>query len=426
MKRSIFDKLNIEHTPLGAYSKFSHGFFSYPILEGPIGPHMYFNGKKILNWSLNNYLGLGNHPDVKAYEAEVTAEYGLTYPMGSRMMSGNSTDHELFENELAEFSGFPSAFLLNLGYQGIMSVIETVVNHTDAIVYDSECHSCLIDGIRLHKAKGGIYFKYVHNDMDSLEKNIRRAKKYTETTGGGVLVITEGVFGMSGQIASLDKIVDLKHQYGFQLLVDDAHGFGVMGPTGRGTGEHFGVQNDIDIYFATFTKSLASMGAFVGCRKDIVKYLKYNCRSQIFSRTLPLGFVKSCRMKLQMIDELPTFREKLWNIARSLQKGLLDAGFDLGETNSYVTPVYFKQDYSQFQIVNLVNDLRQNMNIFCSGVIYPVIPKGMVLLRLIPTAVHSQEDVDYTIQCFQKVRERLTSGAYDNPFVFEEALALNN
>jgi glycine C-acetyltransferase len=426
MKRSIFDKLDIEHTPLGAYSKFSHGFFSYPVLEGPIGPHMYFNGKKILNWSLNNYLGLANHPEVIEHEAEVVAEFGLTYPMGSRMMTGNSVDHELLEKELAAYSGFPATFLLNLGYQGIMSVIETIVNHTDAIVYDSECHSCLIDGIRLHKAKGGIYFKYVHNNMESLEKNIKRAKKYTETTGGGVLVITEGVFGMSGQIAKLDEIVRLKNLYGFELLVDDAHGFGVMGPNGRGTGEHFGVQDDIDLYFATFTKSLAAAGAFVGCRPDVIKYLKYNCRSQIFSRTLPLGFVKSCRMKLKMIDELPTFRDKLWKIAGSLQKGLREAGFDLGDTNSYVTPVIFRQDYSQFQIVNLVNDLRQNMNIFCSGVIYPVVPKGMVLLRLIPTAIHTQEDVDYTISCFKKVRENLSKGVYDNPFVFEEALALKN
>ncbi len=412
MKKSIFDKLKLEESALGSLASFSHGTCTFPVLEGAIGPQMFFNNKPVLNWSINNYLGLANHPEVRKYDASIISDYGLSYPMGSRMMSGNSQAHEQFETALANFTGYESALLLNLGYSGVMSSIETLVNHKDVIVYDAQCHACLIDGIRLHKAKGGIYFKYLHNDIDSLHLNLRRAKAYTHKTGGAILVITEGVYGMSGELGKLDQIVALKQEFDFTLLVDDAHGFGVMGKNGRGTPEHFEVQNGVDLYFATFTKSMSSLGGFIAGPEKVITYLKYNVRSQVFSRTLPMGYVLGGLKRLEIMQNQPELRHKLINIADRLQQGLKNKGFDLGTTNSHVTPVFFRNNCSAREVANLLHDLRNNMGIFCSGVIYPVIPKGQIMLRLIPTALHTESDVDYTIACFEKIRENFFSGSY--------------
>lgn len=410
---SIFDKVYKDLGPLGAISHFGHHYFSYPMLEGDIGPYMQFNGKKILNWSLNNYLGLSNHPEVRKADSDAIDRFGLSYPMGSRMMSANSEYHEKFERDLAEFSGYEDAFLMNFGYQGIMSVIESLVDHKDIIVYDADCHACLIDGIRLHKAKGGAYYKYNHNDMSSLELNLKRASKFASQTGGGVLVITEGVFGMTGQIGKVDEIVALKEKFEFKLLVDDAHGFGVLGANGKGTPEHFNCQDQVDIYFATFTKAMSAMGAFIGSNSQVVKYLRYNVRSQIYAKALPMGYVLGGIKRLELIKENPQFRTKLWDIAMRLQNGLKENGFNLETTNSHVTPVYFNQNFTQNEVGNMIIDLRENLNIFCSVVIYPVVNKGVVMLRLIPTSMHSNEDVDYTIEAFKKIRTKLSNGEYN-------------
>ncbi|MBP8156333.1 MAG: pyridoxal phosphate-dependent aminotransferase family protein [Leadbetterella sp.] len=410
---SIFDKISKDSGPLGAISHFGHHYFSYPILEGEIGPYMTFNGNKILNWSLNNYLGLSNHPAVRKADSDAIDQFGLSYPMGSRMMSANSHYHEKFEKDLAEFSGYEDAFLMNFGYQGIMSVIESVVDHRDVIVFDGDCHACLIDGIRLHKAKGGAYYRYNHNDMASLELNLKRATKLSSQNGGGILVITEGVFGMTGQIGKIDEIVKLKEKFDFKLLVDDAHGFGVLGANGRGTPEHFDCQNEVDLYFATFTKAMSAMGAFVGASAEVVKYLRYNVRSQIYAKALPMGYVLGGIKRLEVIRENPQFREKLWQIAMRLQNGLKKEGFNLETTNSHVTPVYFNKDFTQNEVGNMVIDLRENLKIFCSVVIYPVVNKGVVMLRLIPTSMHSYEDVDYTIEAFKKIRSKLQNGEYN-------------
>lgn len=414
MGNSIFTKIKQNLGPLGEISHFGHHYFTYPMLEGDIGPYMTFNGKRMLNWSLNNYLGLCNHPEVRKTDSEAIDKYGLSYPMGSRMMSANSKNHEDFEKDLADFSGYEDAFLMNFGYQGIMSVIESLVDHRDVIVYDAECHACLIDGIRLHKAKGGIYYKFLHNDMESLEKNLRRASKYSSQTGGGVLVITEGVFGMTGQLGKLDEIVAFKDKYDFKLLVDDAHGFGVMGKNGSGTGEYFKCQDKIDLYFTTFTKSMSAMGAFVAADKYIINYLKYNVRSQIYAKALPMGYVVGGMKRLELIRKNPEFRDKLWTIARALQDGLRSEGFNLETTNTHVTPVYFHQNFELKEVVNMVIDLRENLNIFCSVVIYPVVAKGVIMIRLIPTATHSLEDVNYTIEAFKSIRIKLMAGEYNH------------
>jgi glycine C-acetyltransferase len=413
MGNSLFAKFKENLGPLGAVSHFSHHYFSYPMLEGEIGPYMEFNGQKILNWSLNNYLGLANHPEVRKADSDAIDKYGLCYPMGSRIMSGDSVHHEEFEKQLADFSGFEGAFLMNFGYQGIMSTIEALVDHRDVIVYDSDCHACLIDGVRLHKAKGGVYYQYAHNNMESFEKNLIRANKYANQTGGGVLVITEGVFGMTGQVGKIDEIAKFKEKYEFKLLVDDAHGFGVIGETGRGVGEYLGCQDKIDVYFATFTKSMAAMGCFVATEKYMVSYLKYAVRSQIYAKSLPMGYVLGGIKRLQLIRENPQFREKLWHVANRLQKGLKDKGFNLGTSNSHVTPVHLNQDFNLNEVGNLTMDLRENMGIFCSIVVYPFVPKNVIILRLIPTSTHSDEDIDYTITCFEKIREKLANGEYN-------------
>ncbi|WP_028664320.1 aminotransferase class I/II-fold pyridoxal phosphate-dependent enzyme [Runella zeae] len=419
----IFEKLRNNWGPIGASAKAlnSHHYFSFPKLEGELGPHMRFRGMEVLNWSLNNYLGLANHPEVREADASASAKWGLAYPMGARMMSGNSDYHEAFEKELAEFVGKKDAFLLNYGYQGVMSVIECVCDHRDVIVYDAEAHACLIDGIRLHKAKMGQYYKFNHNDMESLEKNLIRATKVANEKGGGVLVITEGVFGMSGKVGSLDKVVELKKKYNFRLLVDDAHGFGTMGENGGGVGEMFGVSEEIDLYFSTFAKSMAAIGAFVAADDpDIIMYLKYNMRSQTYAKALPMPYVEAGRKRLELIKKHPELRENLWKIVGALQNGLRERGFNIGETTSPVTPVFMQGlEGGLPEVTNMVRDLRENMGIFCSIVVYPVIPKGQIILRLIPTAAHNLEDVERTLQAFDTMREKLDAGVYRADLVIE-------
>lgn len=412
----IFEKLKNNWGPIGAAAKAlnSHHYFSFPKLEGEIGPHMKFMGKPVLNWSLNNYLGLANHPEVREIDAKASADWGLAYPMGARMMSGNSDLHEIFEKELAEFVGKKDSFLLNYGYQGVMSVIECICGPKDVIVYDAEAHACLIDGIRLHKAKSGVYYKFNHNDMESLEKNLQRATKVAEEKGGGILVITEGVFGMSGKVGDLKAIVELKKKYKFRVLVDDAHGFGTMGETGGGVAEMLGVSKDIDLYFSTFAKSMAAIGGFIACDDpEIIMFLKYNMRSQTYAKALPMPYVVAGRKRLEIIKNHPELRANLWTTVNALQNGLRERGFDIGETTSPVTPVFMQGlEGGLPEVTNMVRDLRENLGIFCSIVVYPVIPKGQIILRLIPTASHSLEDVERTLSAFEQIRSKLDAGVY--------------
>jgi glycine C-acetyltransferase len=403
----IFEKIKSNRGALGQYSHFAHGYFTFPKLEGEIAPRMKFRGKEVLTWSLNNYLGLANLAEVKKTDSDATDKYGLAYPMGARMMSGQTTMHEKFEKMAAEFTGKEDAYLLNYGYQGMVSIIDAIVDRHDVIVYDSESHACIMDGLRLHMGKR---FVFHHNDIDDCEKQLQRATKLAETTGGGILVITEGVFGMAGDLGKLDKIVALKKKYNFRFLVDDAHGFGTMGKNGSGTGEHFGVQNEIDIYFATFAKSMAGIGGFVASTKDVINYLRYNLRSQIYAKSLPMAMTIGAIKRLELIQSHPEYKEKLWTIVRALQKGLKEAGLDLGNTESPVTPVFMKGGVTQ--VTQLIYDLRENYGVFCSAVIYPVVPKDVVMLRLIPTAAHSLEDVEYTVKAFKEIKYKLDNDLY--------------
>lgn len=407
----VFEKVIHNMGPIGQHMEWAHHYYAFPKLTGELGPYMTFNGKRMLNWSLNNYLGLANHPEVRATDTAATAEYGLAYPMGARMMSGNSDLHEAFEKQLAEFVGQEDAFLLNFGYQGVMSVVDAMVDRHDVIVYDAESHACLIDGVRLHL---GQRYKFNHNDMESLEKNLQRAVRYIQDNGnkGGILVITEGVFGMSGNIGKLDEIVKLKEKYNFRLLVDDAHGFGTMGATGSGVPEHLGVQQGVDLHFSTFAKSMASIGAFIAARHDVIMYLKYNMRSQLYAKALPMPLVLGGMKRLELIQKHPELRENLWTIVRALQDGFRKRGFNIGQTQSPVTPVFLQGEYDQPIVTRLIRDLRENMGIFCSIVVYPVVPKGVIMLRIIPTAAHTLEDVEYTMQCFEIVQRKLKGGEY--------------
>jgi glycine C-acetyltransferase len=379
----------------------------FPKLEGEIGPRMKFMGKEVLNWSLNNYLGLANDPEVRRVDAEAATEYGLAYPMGARMMSGQTSMHEKFEQMAAEFVGKEAAYLLNYGYQGMVSIIDSLVGRKDVIVYDSESHACIMDGLRMVLSKR---FVYPHNDMNGFEKQLEHAQKIVNETGGGILVITEGVFGMAGDLGALNKIVTFKKKYNFRLLVDDAHGIGTMGSTGAGTGEHFGVQDEIDVYFGTFAKSFAGIGGFVAGEKDVISYLRFNLRSQIYAKSLPMAMTIGAIKRLELIRDHPEKREKLWAITTALQSGLREAGFDLGRTESPVTPIFLKGGIPQ--TTQLIKDLRQNYGIFCSVVIYPVVPKGVIMLRIIPTASHTMEDVKYTIEAFKEIKKKLETGAY--------------
>ncbi len=403
----IFERIKNNKGPLGQYAESAEGYYIFPKLEGRISNRMKFHGKDVVCWSINNYLGLAEHPEVRKADADSAEEWGLAYPMGSRMMSGNTDIHDRLENELAEFVNKEKAVLVNFGYQGIMSAIDAVLDRNDVVVYDSESHACIIDGVRMHLGKRLVY---AHNDMDSLEKNLQRATRLVEGTSGGILVITEGVFGMRGDQGLLKEVVALKEKFNFRLMVDDAHGFGTMGKTGAGTGEEQGVQDDIDIYFSTFAKSMASIGAFLAGDKDIIQFLQYNMRSQIFAKSLPMPLVEGNLKRLELLKTKPELKERLWYIATLLQNKLIENGFDIGVTNSAVTPVYMKGSVEE--ATQMVMDLRENFGIFCSIVVYPVIPKGMILLRLIPTAVHTEEDVDVTVAAFQQVGKKLAEGAY--------------
>jgi glycine C-acetyltransferase len=403
----LFDKIKANKGALGQYSQMADGYFAFPKLEGEIGPRMKFRGKEVLTWSLNNYLGLANHPEIRTTDAEYAKQYGLAYPMGARMMSGQSTNHEKFEKMAAEFEQKEAAYLLNFGYQGMVSIIDALVNRHDVIVYDSEAHACIMDGMRLHIGKR---FSFPHNDIESCEKQLQRATKLTDESGGGILVITEGVFGMAGDLGQLDKIAALKKKYNFRFMIDDAHGFGTMGANGRGTGEHFAVQDQIDIYFATFAKSMAGIGGFVAGTKEVIDYLKYNLRSQIYAKSLPMAMTLGAIKRLEIIQAHPELRENLWTIVRALQSGLRDAGLNLGRTASPVTPVFMKSGLNQ--ATQLIYDLRENYSIFCSVVIYPVVPRDVVMLRLIPTAVHSLDDVKYTVNVFKEIKKKIDSNVY--------------
>jgi glycine C-acetyltransferase len=405
--KDLFDKINANPGPLGQHAKESHGYFTFPKLEGEINNRMTFRGKEVLQWSLNNYLGLGNHPEIRKVDYKASKKWGLAYPMGARMMSGNTILHEKLEKELAEFVHKQDSILLNFGYQGCMSAIDALVDRNDVIVYDAESHACIIDGVRLHQGKR---YVYKHNDIENLSKQLERATKLAKEQNGAILVITEGVFGMSGNQGKLKEIVELKKKYNFRLFVDDAHGIGTMGETGAGTGEAQGVQDGIDIYFGTFAKAFASIGAFIAGDENIIDFLRYNTRSQIFAKSLPMPLVVGARKRLKMIRTMPELRHKLWDIANGLQNGLKGAGFNIGTTSSQVTPVILQGGLGE--ATNLTLDLRENHDLFCSIVVYPVIPKGMIILRLIPTAMHSLDDVEYTIDTFSKVQEKLHSGEY--------------
>jgi glycine C-acetyltransferase len=408
----IFEKIAKHMGPLGQHQKWSHGYFSFPKLEGEIGPHMNFRGKEHLVWSLNNYLGLANHPEVRKADERGAADFGMAYPMGARMMSGNSKYHEQLEQELAAFVGKPDAFLLNYGYQGMVSIIDSLVDRNDVIVYDAESHACIIDGLRLHMGKR---FVYQHNDIDSARKQLERATKLTEQSGGGILLITEGVFGMSGAQGKLKEIVDLKKDFNFRILVDDAHGFGTMGKTGAGTHEEQDCIEGVDVYFGTFAKSMAGIGAFVASTEDITNFLRYNMRSQTFAKSLPMPMVIGLLKRLELLKGSPELRERLWNVALTLQKGLRERGFNLGVTNTMVTPVILQGEL--LEATALTMDLRENYSIFCSIVVYPVIPKGLIILRLIPTALHTIEDVQRTLNAFSEISEKLKVGYYkENQF----------
>ena len=405
----IFDKLNINQSPLGTYAHVDPGYFMFPKLEGEIAPRMMFRGKMVLNWSLNNYLGLANHPEVRKVDAAASKEWGLAYPMGARIMSGNTTYHEQLENELATFVSKEAGLLLNYGYQGIMSIIDTLVNRKDVIVYDAESHACIIDGVRLHMGKR---FVYPHNEIASLEKQLMRAEKNARETGGGILVITEGVFGMSGHVGDLKSIVALKKKYKFRLLVDDAHGFGTMGPSGAGVPEMQGVSDGVDLYFSTFAKSMASIGAFVAGERKVIDFLRYNIRSQIFAKSLPMPIVIGNLKRLELLRTKPELRENLWNIVNNLQNGLRERGFNIGDTISPVTPVFLSGGI--IEAGNLIVDIRERYRIFCSVVIFPIVPRGTILLRLIPTAAHTMEDVKETIAAFEAISDKLKNGKYQH------------
>ncbi len=405
--RDLFDRIIENKGPLGKWASHAEGYFVFPKLEGPISNRMKFQGKEVLTWSINDYLGLANLEEVKAVDAEAAATYGAAYPMGARMMSGHTEYHEQLQNELAAFVNKEAAYLLNFGYQGIMSAVDALVSKDDIIVYDVDCHACIIDGVRLHMGKR---FTFQHNDIDSLEKNLERATKLAEQQNGGILVISEGVFGMRGEQGKLKEIVALKKKFKFRLLVDDAHGFGTLGATGAGAGEEQGIQDDIDVYFATFAKSLAGIGAFLAADKEIIDFLKYNLRSQMFAKSLPMIYVKGALKRLDMLRSQPELKAKLWENVNALQSGLKERGFDIGTTSSCVTPVYLNGSIPE--AMALVKDLRENHGIFCSIVVYPVIPKGLILLRMIPTATHTLEDVAITLDAFSAIRERLENGTY--------------
>ncbi len=403
----VFEKLVKDGGPIGQHMDRAHGYFAFPKLEGELGPRMTFRGKEMIVWSLNNYLGLVNHPEVRKADAEAAAMYGMGNPMGARMMSGNTRKHDELEKVISEFVGREDTMLLNFGYQGIMSCIDALVNRRDIIVYDAQAHACIVDGIRLHM---GYSYAFKHNDVEDCEKQLQRAEKMAAKNGGGILLITEGVFGMDGEQGKLKEIVALKDKYEFRILIDDAHGFGYMGETGAGADSAQGCTIGIDLYFSTFVKSMGSIGAFISGPKNVLSYLRYNTRSQIFAKSLPLLIVEGMLKRMEMVKTMPELRDKLWSNVKLIQDGLKERGFDIGHTNSPVTPIYMKGDVPE--ATNMVMDLRENYHIFCSIVVYPVIPKGDIIYRIIPTASHSAEDIELTLKAFEETKKKLDAGAY--------------
>ncbi len=403
----IFEKLEKDSGPIGQHMDRAHGYFAFPKLEGELGPRMKFRGKEMIVWSLNNYLGLVNDPEVRKADTEAAAKYGMGNPMGARMMSGNTDMHEGLEKVLSNFVSREDTMLLNFGYQGIMSCIDALVNRRDVIVYDAEAHACIVDGVRLHM---GHRYAFKHNDVEDCEKQLQRATDLAAKQGGGILLITEGVFGMDGEQGILKEIVALKSQYDFRILIDDAHGFGYMGPTGAGADEQQNCQNGVDLYFSTFVKSMGSIGAFISGPTAIIKYLRYNTRSQIFAKSLPLMIVEGMLKRMEMVKSMPQLRTKLWHNVSMLQTGLKARGFDIGNTNSPVTPIFMKGDVPE--ATQMVMDLRENYHIFCSIVVYPVIPKGDIIYRLIPTSVHTETDIEITLNAFEATKKKLDAGLY--------------
>jgi glycine C-acetyltransferase len=417
----LFEKVSSNKGPLGQYSSFSHGYFMFPKLTGEIGARMKFRGKEHIIWSLNNYLGLANDPEVRAADAQAAKDWGLGYPMGACIMSGYTDYHENFENELASFVGKEGAVLLNFGYQGMVSAIDALVNRRDVIVYDAESHGCIIDGVRLHQGKR---YVYKHNDMENLRIQLKRATNLVNETGGSILVITEGVFSMGGDLADLQTIVEMKKEFNFRLFIDDAHGFGTMGKTGAGTGDFFGVQDGVDIYFSTFAKSMASIGAFIASDKNVVEYLRYNARSQLHAKSLPMPLVFGNRKRFEIMKEHPELIEGLWDRVNKLQLGLKERGFNLGKSKSPVTPVYLSGSIPE--AANMIIDLRENYGVFCSAVMYPVIPKGQLMLRLSPSILHTDEDIQITLEAFSAIHEKLEQGIYLDDKSFVEKLIKEN
>ena len=403
----VFEKLVKDGGPLGQHMDRAHGYFAFPKLEGELGPRMKFRGKEMIVWSLNNYLGLVNHPEVRKVDTEAAAKFGMGNPMGARMMSGNTALHEELEKVISAFVSREDTMLLNFGYQGIMSCIDALVNRRDVIVYDAEAHACIVDGVRLHM---GHRYAFKHNDLEDCEKQLQRATEMAAKNGGGILLITEGVFGMDGEQGILKEIVALKETYEFRILIDDAHGFGYMGPTGAGADEAQSCQKGIDLYFSTFVKSMGSIGAFISGPLAVLKYLRYNTRSQIFAKSLPLMIVEGMLKRMEMVKTMPELREKLWSNVKKLQSGLKERGFDIGHTNSPVTPIYMKGELPE--ATQMVMDLRENYHIFCSIVVYPVIPKGNIIYRIIPTAVHSDDDIALTLTAFEETKKKLDAGKY--------------
>ncbi len=414
----IFDRIKKdEGGPLGQYRKKAHGYFMFPKLEGPIQPYMTFQGQKMLAWTFNNYLGLANHPEVREADAKAAAKWGLAYPMGARMMSGHTSLHEQLERELADFEKKEDAFLFNFGYQGMISTIDALLNRRDVVVYDSEAHACIMDGLRLHM---GQRIVYPHNNLEKCEHALERATRLTNESGGGILLITEGVYGMTGALGFLDQIVSLKQKYNFRILIDDAHGFGVMGKNGRGTSEHFGVMDEVDLYFGAFAKTMAGIGGFVAGRADIINYLRYNLRSQIYAKSLPMAMVEGLLKRLDMVRNRPELREQLWTVTRALQDGLRKRGFDIGAAQACVTPVFLKGELAE--ATNILIDLREHYKIFCSVVVYPVVPKGVIMYRLIPTAMHNLEHVEYTLNAFEEIYKKLEAGAYKGQEIQDKSI----
>ena len=393
----LFDKCYKDGGYLGILRAAKDKYYSRPLLSPKPGTVMKFNGKDVIMWSINNYLGLANNEELKKVALKTVDEFSTSSPMGSRMLTGNTTEHEALEDKLANFEGKESAILFNYGYMGVLGTLSAIVQRSDTIVLDKLAHACMIDGTFL---AGGKYRFYKHNDMDDLEKQLKLANKERR---GGVLVVTEGVFGMRGDLAKLPEICELKDKYDARLFVDDAHGCGVMGPNGKGTSEHYGVMDRVDLYFSTFAKAFAAIGGFTASKEDVVRYIRYNARTQIFAKSLPMVYVKVIDATLDIIQNKPELRKRLWEVARKLQSGLKEAGFKLGDTQSPITPVYVPGEPEI--AMKIISYLREKKGVFVSGVMYPVVPKGIILLRMIPTASHTDEQIETTIAAFKDLRD---------------------